>query len=84
MSSIKKLADILGSGEELANAAAKTGELAVKSLTLMLKVIIDRHKKTFMPYIETLKTELQKAKTEYDIKQNENKEKVTKRMGQEH
>lgn len=73
--SIKRLIVTLGTG----GSAAMSG-LAATCLFLT----IDKHRQSFMPHLEKLNSELRKAKTRYEIAQDEVEEKVTKTMGAKH
>ena len=63
---------------------AIAGGLSALALTLKLKLIIDDHKNSFMPRLETLQSKLREAKTDYDIKQREIEEVVTERLMPNH
>lgn len=66
--------------EKLGGWLSYVAGLAGLSLVLCFGLIIDSHRSSYMVYVDTLESELRKARSEYKTKQNEIDEKVTKRM----
>lgn len=63
---------------------AAASSLAGLSFVLKLGLTIHNHRKSFMSHLETLKSELREAKTEYDITKKRVHTQVTERMGRKH